>query len=202
MKRIHRLLYPKTAAGIWAPTIAGAVLIATGAIMLSAWQIETTDPSQKWLNEDVLNLISPKEKAAFEHLATDDERQHFVEQFWQRRNPIPGSTQNKFKEEHYRRIAFANEHFTYKAGHLPGWKTGRGRIYILYGPPDEIDSHPAGGPYERPAKEGGGVAITYPFEDWRYRLAVGKGNRDFEFIDPAGTGEFRLAPNFKDKYKK
>ncbi len=127
---------------------------------------------KKWLNEDVVYIITPEEKNAFLHLSTNEEREQFIEQFWQRRNPDPDSAENTYKEEHYRRIAYANEHY---ASGIPGWKTDRGRIYIMWGPPDEIDAHPTGGTYERPSDQGGGETTTYPFEDWRYRYLEGMG---------------------------
>ena len=96
---------------------------------------------KKWLDEDVVYIISPEERNAFIHLQTNEEREQFIEAFWQRRNPDPDSPENTFKEEHYRRIAYANEHF---ASGVPGWKTDRGRIYIAWGPPDERDEHTAG----------------------------------------------------------
>jgi GWxTD domain-containing protein len=108
---------------------------------------------KKWLEEDVVYIITPEERSAFLHLSTNEEREQFIEQFWQRRNPDPDSPENTFKEEHYRRIAYANEH--YSSG-IPGWRTDRGRIYIIWGPPDSSDEHPTGGTYERPADEGGG----------------------------------------------
>jgi GWxTD domain-containing protein len=153
---------------------------------------------KKWLNEDVIYIISPEERSAFVHLTTNEEREQFIEQFWQRRNPDPDSAENTFKEEHYRRIAYTNEHY---ASGIPGWKTDRGRIYIMWGPPDEIDSHPSGGSYDRPANEGGGSTSTYPFEDWRYRYLEGIGEDvNIEFVDPTMTGEFHLTmdPSEKD----
>src|SRR5215467_2471177 len=153
---------------------------------------------KKWLNEDVVYIITAEEKSAFLHLSTNEEREQFIEQFWQRRNPDPDSPENTYKEEHYRRIAYANEHF---ASGIPGWKTDRGRIYIMWGPPDEIDSHPTGGTYERPSYEGGGETSTYPFEDWRYRYLEGMGNDvELEFVDPTSTGEYHLTmdPSEKD----
>src|SRR5580692_4522626 len=153
---------------------------------------------KKWLNEDVVYIISAEERSAFLHLQTNEEREQFIEQFWQRRNPDPDSAENTFKEEHYRRIAYANEHF---ASGIPGWKTDRGRIYIMWGPPDEIDSHPSGGTYERPAAEGGGETSTYPFEDWRYRYIEGIGNDIMiEFVDTTMSGEYRMTmdPSEKD----
>ena len=153
---------------------------------------------RKWLDEDVVYSITPEERSAFLHLATNEEREQFIEQFWQRRNPDPDSVENTFKEEHYRRIAYANEHF---ASGIPGWKTDRGKIYIMWGPPDEIESHPSGGSYDRPASEGGGSTSTYPFEDWRYRYLEGLGNDvNLEFVDPSMTGEFHLTmdPSEKD----
>ncbi len=138
-------------------------------------------PYSKWLNEEVVYIITPEERAAFGKLTTDEERDKFIEQFWLRRDPTPGTPENEFKEEHYRRIAYANSHF---ASSRPGWQTDRGHMYILYGPPDEIDSHPTGHPQS-----------AYPFEDWRYWHLKGTGdNVDFRFIDRTGQREYQLAP--------
>ena len=159
---------------------------------------ELDTPYKKWLDEDVAYIITPEERSAFLRLQTNEEREQFIEQFWLRRNPDPDSPENTFKEEHYRRIAYANEHY---ASGIPGWKTDRGRIYIMWGPPDEVDSHPSGGSYERPADEGGGETSTYPFEDWRYRYLEGIGNNvELEFVDPTMTGEYHLTmdPSEKD----
>lgn len=162
---------------------------------------ELDTPHRKWLEEDVKYIITPEERSAFLHLSTNEEREQFVETFWARRNPDPDSPENAFKEEHYRRIAYANEHF---ASGIPGWKTDRGRIYIMWGPPDEIDSHPSGGPYDRPPAEGGGETETYPFEEWRYReLNLGwqeTENVELEFVDTTMTGEYKLTidPSEKD----
>ncbi len=153
---------------------------------------------KKWLDQDVVYIISPEERSAFLHLSTNEEREQFIEQFWQRRNPDPDSPENTFKEEHYRRIAYANERF---ASGVPGWRTDRGKIYIMWGPADEIESHPSGGSYDRPTSEGGGQTSTYPFEQWRYRYLEGIGNDVIlEFVDPSMTGEFHLTmdPSEKD----
>ncbi len=155
---------------------------------------------QKWLNEDVVYIITPEERRSFLHLSTNEEREQFIEAFWQRRNPDPDSPENTFKEEHYRRIAYANEHF---ASGIPGWKTDRGKIYIMWGPPDEIDAHPTGGTWDRPMDQGGGQTTTYAYEDWRYRYLEGQGlgeNVELEFVDPSGTGEYHLTmdPSEKD----
>jgi len=153
---------------------------------------------KKWLTEEVPYIITDEERTTFKKLSTDDERESFIENFWERRNPNPGSPENEFKEEYYRRIAYANEHY---ASGFAGWKTDRGRIYIMYGPADEIDSHPSGGEYQRPMSEGGGETTTYPFEDWRYRYIDGIGNNVMlEFVDPTMTGEYRLTmdPGEKD----
>ena len=161
-------------------------------------QREMESPYKKWLSEEVPYIITPEERAAFKKLSTDDEREQFIEQFWERRNPDPGNPENEFKEEYYRRIAYANEHF---ASGFPGWKSDRGRIYIMYGPADEIDSHPSGGTYDRPYEEGGGETSTYPFETWRYRYIDGIGNNvELEFVDTTMTGEYRLTmdPGEKD----
>ena len=159
---------------------------------------ELESPYRKWLNEDVAYIITDEERAAFKRLQTDEEREQFIENFWLRRDPTPDTVENEFKEEHYRRIAYANEHF---ASGIPGWKTDRGRIYIMYGPPDEIDDHSSGGFYERPPEEGGGETSTYPFQQWRYRYIEGIGNNVIiEFVDPTMSGEFHMTmdPSEKD----
>ena len=158
---------------------------------------ELAGPWKKWLNEDVVYIITDAEKRAFKQLKTDEERQQFVEQFWLRRDPTPDTEENEYKEEHYRRIAYSNDHY---ASGIPGWKTDRGRIYITYGPPDEIDSHPSGGSYERPMEEGGGETSTYPFEDWRYRYIDGVGtNVIIEFVDTTMSGEYRISLDPEEK---
>jgi len=152
---------------------------------------------KKWLNEDVVYIITDEERAAFKQLSNDEERDQFIEAFWQRRNPTPDSEDNEYKEEHYRRIEYANEHF---AAGIPGWKTDRGRIYIMYGPADEIDSHPSGGTYERPNDEGGGETSTYPFEDWRYRYLDGVGQEVIiEFVDTCMCGEYHMTMDRGEK---
>ena len=159
---------------------------------------ELSSTYKKWLNQDVVYIITPEEKAAFKALSNDEERDQFIEQFWLRRDPTPDTPENEYKEEHYRRIAYANEHFS--AG-IPGWKTDRGRIYIIWGAPDQITSHPTGGTYDRPESEGGGETTTYPYEDWRYRYLEGVGeNVELEFVDQCSCGDYKLSqsPNDKD----
>jgi GWxTD domain-containing protein len=158
---------------------------------------ELSSTYKKWLNEDVVYIITPEEKAAFKALSNDEERDQFIEQFWLRRNPDPDSPENAYKEEHYRRIAYANEHF---AAGIPGWKTDRGRIYIMWGAPDQIESHPSGGTYERPMEEGGGETSTFPFEDWRYRYLEGVGQEvHLEFVDNCMCGDYHLTSNPNEK---
>ena len=159
---------------------------------------ELRGPFKRWLDEDVKYIITGEERKAFIQMSTDDERENFIEQFWLRRDPTPDSMENEYKEEHYRRIAYTNERY---ASGIPGWRTDRGRIYIAYGPPDEIESHPSGGQYQRPYDEGGGFTSTYPFEIWRYRWIEGIGSDILlEFVDPTMTGEYRLTmdPSEKD----
>ncbi len=159
---------------------------------------ELETPYRKWLSEDVSYIITDEERQAFKRMQTDEEREQFIEQFWLRRDPTPDTNENEFKEEHYRRIAYANERY---ASGIPGWKTDRGRIYITFGPPDENESHPSGGSYERPSEEGGGSTSTYPFEKWRYRYIDGIGSDIIiEFVDPTMTGEYRMTmdPSEKD----
>src|SRR4026209_1252411 len=151
-----------------------------------------------WLDKDVTYIITDEERKAFKKLATDDERERFIEEFWRRRDPDPDTDENELKEEYYERIAYANEHFS---SGVAGWKTGRGRSWIMYGKPDERETHPMGGSYERPSWEGGGSTTTYPFEIWFYRYLAGVGSGiEIEFVDPTGSGEYRIArnPNEKD----
>lgn len=158
---------------------------------------EVSGSYKKWLNEDVVYIITDEERAAFKQLSNDEERDQFIEAFWQRRDPTPDTIENEFKEEHYRRIAYANEHFP--AG-IPGWKTDRGRMYIMYGPADEIESHPSGGTYERPMEEGGGETSTFPFEDWRYRYIEGIGQEVIiEFVDTCMCGEYHMTIDRSEK---
>ena len=126
-----------------------------------------------WLEQDVAYIITDEERKAFKTLGNDEERDAFIENFWLRRNPNPDSPENEFREEHYRRIAYANEH--YAAG-KPGWKTDRGHIYIAYGPPDSIDAHPSGGNYQRSMEEG-----------------------DLEFVDTCQCGDYHFTTDKSEK---
>jgi GWxTD domain-containing protein len=152
---------------------------------------------KSWLEQDVAYIISDEERKAFKNLSNDEERDAFIENFWLRRNPSPDSPENEFREEHYRRIAYANEH--YAAG-KPGWKTDRGHIYISFGPADSIDSHPSGGSYQRPMEEGGGSTSTFPFEIWHYRYIEGIGeNIDIEFVDTCQCGDYHFTIDRSEK---
>jgi GWxTD domain-containing protein len=200
VKRIRRLLYPKGPNGVWMPLWASVVFLATAALAVVALQAapaqesaeaeaklqaEKAAPYQRWLNEDVVYIISDVERAAYLKLTTDEEREHFIKQFWEVRNPTPGSAENAFQVEHYQRIANANKRFGTRSGRQ-GWQTDRGYIYIVYGPPDEIDSHPVGGRPRQP---------PYPFEDWRYKHVDGVGDDlAVRFIDRTKTGDFHFAP--------
>jgi GWxTD domain-containing protein len=152
---------------------------------------------RKWLDEDARWIITDQERKAFLSLSNDEERDAFIEQFWRRRNPNPDSPENEFREEHYRRIAYANERF---AAGKPGWMTDRGHIYIAYGPADSIESHPSGGNYERPIDEGGGETSTFPFETWHYRYIEGIGeNIDIEFVDTCMCGDYHMTIDRSEK---
>ena len=158
---------------------------------------ELSKTYKKWLDEDVRWIITDEERSAFKQLSNDEERDQFIEAFWQRRDPTPDTVENEFKEEHYRRIAYANEHF---AAGIPGWKTDRGRIYITYGPADEVESHPSGGTYERPMEEGGGSTSTFPFEQWRYRYLEDIGQEVIiEFVDTCQCGDYHMTIDRSEK---
>jgi GWxTD domain-containing protein len=87
---------------------------------LKSFKNEVSKPYRNWLDQDVRYIISPEEEQVFKLLSTDDERDQFIEQFWLRRDPTPDTEENEFREEHYRRIQYANEHF---AAGVPGWRT-------------------------------------------------------------------------------
>jgi GWxTD domain-containing protein len=158
---------------------------------------ELSKPYKKWLDEDVAYIITDEERAAFKQLSNDEERDNFIEAFWQRRDPTPDTEENEFKEEHYQRIAYANEHF---AAGVPGWRTDRGRIYIVFGKADEVESHPSGGSYQRPMDEGGGETSTFPFEQWRYRYIEGIGQEIIiEFVDTCMCGEYHMTMDRSEK---
>jgi GWxTD domain-containing protein len=162
-----------------------------------ALQKELASPYKVWLEEEVPYIITDAERDAFLSLQTNEDRENFIEQFWLRRDPTPDTPENEFKEEHYRRIAYANEHF---ASGMPGWKTDRGRIYIIWGKPDDVDQHPSGGFYERTDQEGGGETETFPFETWHYNYLEGLGNNiNLEFVDPSGSNEYHLATDPEEK---
>jgi len=162
-----------------------------------ALHTEISTAYKTWLTQDVAYIITEEEAKAFKSLSNDEERESFIEQFWLRRNPNPDSPENEFREEHYRRIAYANEHF---AAGKPGWKTDRGHIYIAYGPPDSMDTHPSGGSYQRPIAEGGGETSTFPFEVWNYRHLEGIGeNIDLEFVDTCQCGDYHFTIDRSEK---
>jgi GWxTD domain-containing protein len=182
------------------PTAFSLILV----LILSTFSVFAQDDKKedkkkkRWLDQDVAWIITDEERKTFKALKTDDEREQFIEQFWLRRDPDPDTDANEYREEYYQRIAYANEHYT---SGIPGWKTDRGRMYIMFGKPDQIESHPSGGSYDRPTWEGGGSTSTYPFEIWWYRYIEGVGSDvEIEFVDPTGSGEYRIArnPNEKD----
>lgn len=158
---------------------------------------ELKEAYKRWLSTDVDYIITKDERRAFLALQTDEERENFIENFWRRRDPNPDTEENEYREEYYERIAYANEHY---ASGIPGWKTDRGRIYIAWGKPDSVETHPSGGAYDRPSYEGGGSTTTYPFEVWFYRHLDNVGDGiEIEFVDPTGTGEYRIARNANEK---
>jgi GWxTD domain-containing protein len=145
---------------------------------------------KKWPEESVPYIIDPEEEKAFKGLKTDEERENFIEQFWLRRDPTPETPDNEYKDDYYRRIVLANERYT---SGIPGWRTDRGRILIMHGEPDEIETHAMGGTYLRPNEEGGGRTSTFPFEKWRYRHIDNIGQEVIiEFVDTSMSGEYRL----------
>ena len=150
---------------------------------------------QKWLDEDVRYIITDQERAEFAELASDQQRDEFVERFWEQRNPDSGSPRNAFKEEHYRRLGYANTHFAAK---VHGYRTDRGRIYILYGPPEELERHPLRNRFAPPEAP---ASFRYPSEVWRYHYLEGVGrNVVMKFMDTCECGDFPLVDDPTEKH--
>ncbi|MFN3326744.1 MAG: M56 family metallopeptidase [Bryobacteraceae bacterium] len=191
MRRIRRLLYPRESNASLTAILLGVVLLSTAVVAVAAWQAAPqqegspeTSHYVKWLNEDVAYIIEERERQAFLNSGTDEERERFIEQFWLRRDPTPGTAANEFRDEHYRRVEFANARFW--AEGRPGWRTDRGRMYIVYGPPDAIEN--------RPNPDG----KSYAFQHWRYRYIEGLGHDlSITFVDKSGSGCYTLAPGFR-----
>ena len=152
---------------------------------------ETEQHFKKWLEEDAGYIITREERDVFKDLGTDEEREQFIETFWQMRDPTPDTIENEYKEEHYRRIAYANEKWSVGR---PGWKSDRGRTYILFGPPDNLDSKPAGSLYADDSEgRRSRTRVTYAFETWFYGHLDGIGQGiEIEFFDRNGDGDYRL----------
>jgi GWxTD domain-containing protein len=154
--------------------------------------------ARSWLSEDVAYIISPEERCAFLHLHTDEEREQFAEQFWNRRSIDPDSPDNEFKSEHYRRIAFANEKYAEQfpgGGKIDGWKMDRGRIFVLFGAPDSVvEVLPSGKESATPAGQHSEGSCRS--EKWHYqklqRIAETAG-MDFDFV-ACDAGYYRLVP--------
>jgi GWxTD domain-containing protein len=159
------------------------------AMALPAWNQEKGKAGLKglpqrhrdWLEQEVVYIISSKERAVFLQLDSDRERDVFIQAFWKQRDPTPETPANEFKEEHYKRIAYANEFFS-RDTTRPGWMTDRGRIHIILGPPHDISR------YE-------GESSIYPTQIWSYAGRTEYGlpaNFDLVFFRRRGTGEFVL----------
>lgn len=145
--------------------------------------------SKQWLEEVVLYIITPEEKEVFKNLPNEVERGKFIENFWRIRDPNPATAENEFKAEYYKRIAMANKFLTSSA--TPGWRTDRGRIYILLGPPNEIhqDFSPSG------SFAASSNVTNTAREVWTYMGLPGKKlpyTLDFTFVDRWGTGDYVL----------
>lgn len=136
---------------------------------------------RKWLEEEVVYIITPVEKDIFLKLKTDRERDLFIEAFWKHRDPIPETEENEFRAEHYRRIEYANKYFG-RDSPKPGWKTDRGRFYIILGPPNDISRIDS-------------KSEVYDTEIWFYQGKTDLGlppGFNVLFFRERGTGEFRL----------
>ena len=142
---------------------------------------DVADALERWLDEDVVYIIEDIERTAFEGLGTDAEQEQFIESFWLRRDPTPGTITNEYREEHYRRIAEANRRYSF--GGTSGWRSDRGRIYIVYGEPESVES----------GVSGAGQPASFALERWRYAYIEGLGeNAELTFVDANRTGVYGL----------
>jgi GWxTD domain-containing protein len=142
---------------------------------------------KKWLEEEVIYIIGPREKEVFSKLETDRDRDLFIEAFWKQRDPTPGTPENEAKTEHYERLNYVN-HFFGRTTPKPGWRTDRGRMYIILGEPNDIQR------FE-------GRTQIYPSEVWFYqgkaRLGLPPGF-NLVFFQEGGVGEYRLYSPVQD----
>src|SRR6266851_3398027 len=130
-------------------------LFLSGAVLPTPAQKQRLEKSYKeWLERDVAYFITKEERNGFLKLPTDDARDQFIQNFWELRNPTPGSAENTFKDDVYKRIAYANSHFGAGSGG-EGWRSDRGRTYITLGPPQQTEVH-----YN--------AANLFPLEVWFY----------------------------------
>ncbi|MBI4473207.1 MAG: GWxTD domain-containing protein [Acidobacteria bacterium] len=157
--------------------------------------IQRDDPDffKRWLEEDAVYVITEQELQAAKLLSTPEEKDAFIKQFWERRDPTPGTIVNEYREEHYRRIAYANEKYT--AG-TAGWRTDRGKMYIRFGAPDNIEASESAG---STVMRSGNRRMTVPFEIWEYRNIPGIGLVKMTFVDRTMSGYYELTVNPEDK---
>jgi GWxTD domain-containing protein len=166
-------------AAVLLPVLLGSFLVA--APVPSGQKTKLPETYRKWLEEDVAYIIAPVERNVFLKLQTDRERDLFIEAFWKQRDPTPGNAENEFKTEHFRRIAYANRTLGRDAPR-PGWRTDRGRIYIILGEPRDIQK------FE-------GKSSTYDAEVWFYQGKTDIGlpaGFNVVFFRQGGHGEYRL----------
>jgi GWxTD domain-containing protein len=171
-----------------------------GIIVLFVAAFPALAPSQKketplskehetWLKEEVGYIITPREKDVFMKLETDQDRGLFIEEFWKQRDPTPGTPRNELREEHYRRLDFANKRFS-RGPKSKGWRTDQGRVFVILGMPMDVQKISA--------------PDAYPMELWLYRGNPRLGQFAFIrllFYQPGGSGDFRLYNPSSDRPK-
>jgi len=139
---------------------------------------------KNWLDRDVRWIISDQERADFKKLSDDKERDRYIVEFWERRNPTPGGSRNIVKDEHYRRLAYLDQHFSED---VPGWRTDRGRVYIMWGPPDNIERR------SRFESRANNLPRQIESEEWHWSYIEGLGcDVVIEFENSCGCGGYGL----------
>jgi GWxTD domain-containing protein len=164
---------------LWSAVLLLALAVPAG--LFAQARTALPDRYKTWLDEDVVYIITKHERDVFLKLQTDKERDIFIEAFWKHRDPAPETPRNEFQEEHYRRLNHANATFG-RSSPLPGWKTDRGRIYILLGEPRNIESY-------------SNVNGVYPTEIWFYMGDEALGlpaGFNVIFFKRNGTGDYVL----------
>jgi GWxTD domain-containing protein len=161
---------------------------------LSSAQTPLSPKHKKWVDEEVSYIITAKERDVFSKLESDVDRDHFIEEFWRQRDPTPGTPRNEFKEEHYRRIDYANKTFG-RGTPFQGWRTERGRIYIILGPPVDVQRIISSDAYPMELWYYVGNPAWGQASNFRLLFYQRNGGGDYSLYNPTGNSPKELVSN-------